>query len=105
MRKVYQKLRPMRILFNKSIKIYIKALKESDSTADLKYSPIEAQQLENNEERKRKRKITWLDSPYLKNVKTIMGKVFLKLLKKHFSVSLFRHNIFNKNTVKLVTDA
>ena len=43
----------MRILFNKSIKIYIKALKESDSTADLKYSPTEAQQLENNEERKR----------------------------------------------------
>ena len=95
----------MRILFKKSIKIYIKALKESDSTADFKYSPIEAQQLENNEERKRKRKITWLDSPYLKNVKTIMDKAFLNLLKKHFSVSHFWHNIFNKNTVKLVADA
>ena len=42
-----------------------------------------------------------LNPPYSKNVKTSVGKVFLKLVKKHFPVS---HNLcktFKKNTVKI----
>ena len=41
---------------NKSIKIYSNALKESGFTDDLKYSPNLAQQLENSEGRKRKKR-------------------------------------------------
>ena len=36
-------------IFNKSIKIYSKALKESGFTGELKYLPNEVQQLESNE--------------------------------------------------------
>ena len=39
---------------NSSIKIFSKALKENDFIYDLKYSTNNAQQLENDEERKRK---------------------------------------------------
>ena len=88
-------------IFNKSIKIY-KARKESGITDELKYLPNEIQQLENNKGRKRKRKIIWFNPPYSKNVKTSVGKVFLKLLKKHFPAShILLHKIFNKNTVKI----
>ena len=87
--------------FNKSIKIYSKALKESGLTDKLKYLPNEVQQLENNEGRKRKRKIIWFNSPYSKSAKTNAGKVFLKLLKKHFPASHILHKIFNKSTVKI----
>ena len=83
-------------ILNKSIKIYSKALKESDFTDELKYLPNEVQQLESNERRKRKRKIIWFNPPYSKNVKINVGKVILKLLKKHFL-----HKIFNKNTVEI----
>ena len=40
-------------IFNESIKIYSKALKESDFTDDLKYLPIEVKQFKNNQEKKR----------------------------------------------------
>ena len=82
-------------IFNRPTKIYCKALRKDD----LKYSPNEAQQIENNEERKCKRKIIWFNSHYSKNVKTNVGKVFLKLVKKLFRVSHILQKIFNKNTV------
>ena len=82
-------------IFNKSIKIYSKALKESRFTDELKYFPNEVQELGNNNRRKRKRKIIWFNPPCSKNVKTNLGKVLLKLLKKHFSTSHILHNIFN----------
>ena len=87
-------------IFNKSIKIYSKALKESGFTDELKYLPNEAQELGNNNRVKRRRKIIWFNLPYSKNVKTNVGKVFLKLLKKHFPISHILHKIFNKNAVK-----
>ena len=88
-------------LFNKSIKIYNTALKESGFTDELKYLPNEVQQLENNERRKRKRKIIWFNPPYSKNVKTNVGKVFLKSLKKHFPASHILRKIFIRNNVKI----
>ena len=88
-------------IFSKSIKIYSKALKENDFMDELKYLRNEEQQLENNEREKRKRKIIWFNPPYSKNVKTNVGKVFLKLLKKHFPASHVLHKIFNKNVVKI----
>ena len=80
-------------IFNKSTKIYSKALKESGFTDEPKYLPNEVQELANNNRRIRKRKIIWFNPPYSKSVKTNVGKVFLKLLKKHFSTSHVLHKI------------
>ena len=88
-------------IFNKSIKIYSKPLKESGFTDELKYSPNEVQELGNKNNRKQKRKIIWFNPPYSKNIKTSVGKIFLKLRKKHFPTShILLHKVFNK---KLVT--
>ena len=51
-------------IFNKSIKIYSKALKESGFTDEIKYSPNEVQELRKKNRRKRKRKIILLNPPY-----------------------------------------
>ena len=51
-------------IFNKSIRIYSKALKERGFTDELKYLPNEVQQLKNYKGRKRNRKIIWLTPPY-----------------------------------------
>ena len=88
-------------IFNKSIKIYSKALKESGFTDELKYLPSEVQELWNKNRRKRRRKIIWFNPPYSKNVKTNVGKVFLKLLKRHFPTSHILLKVFNKSTVKI----
>ena len=87
--------------FYKSFKIYSEAIKESKFTNDLKYSPNEAKQIENDKERKRKRKIIWLNSPYSEQVKTDVVKLFLKLLKGYFPSSRILLKTFNKNTVKI----
>ena len=92
-------------IFNKSIKIYSDAPKYSGFTDELRYLPNEAQQLENNDGKKRKRKLIWFNPAYSKNVKTNVGKVFLKLLKKYFPASHILHNIFNKTLQKIVTVA
>ena len=65
-------------IFNKSIKIYSKTLKESGFKDKLRYLSYEIQQLENNEGRKCKRKIIWFNPSFSKDVKTNVGKVFLK---------------------------
>ena len=51
--------------------------------------------------RKRKRRITWHNPPFSKNVTTNIGREFFKLLQLHFPKQHPFHCIFNKNTVKL----
>ena len=46
--------------------------------------PNEVQEFANENIRKGKRKIIWFNLPYSKKVKTNVGKVFLKSLKRHF---------------------
>ena len=52
-----------------------------------------------NNKNQRKRNIVWFNSSYSKNVKTNIGKIFLNLIKKHFSPHHKFHKLFNKNTV------
>ena len=58
---------------------------------------------ENNIEEKKwcKRKIIWFNPPYSMNVRTNIGKTFLKLMEKHFPNGNPLHKIFNKNTLKV----
>ena len=51
--------------------------------------------------RNRARNIIWFNPPYSQNVKTNIGKTFLKLVKKHFPRDHKLYKIFNRNTLKL----
>ena len=67
---------------------------------DIIYTPL----IESNNPKRqntRKRKITWFNPPYSMNVETNIGKIFLKLEKKHFPRNRSFHKIFNKNNVNI----
>ena len=49
----------------------------------------------------RQRKIIWFNPPYNVKVETNIGKMFLKLIDKHFPNSNKFHKIFNRNSVKV----
>ena len=61
----------------------------------------DADNAQNQTNANRKRKIIWYNPPFSQNVKTNIGKKFLKLVSKHFPRSHTLHKIFNKNTVKI----
>ena len=52
-----------------------------------------------SEKKKRKRKVICFNPPL--NVKTNVGKIFLKLVNRHFPKENPSHKIFNKNTLKV----
>ena len=81
--------------------LYEDALKRSGFTEKLEYIPKEINNNNNENQKKRKRKIIWFNPPYSKNVKTNIGRIFLKLVKKHFPKDHQLHKVFNKNTVKV----
>ena len=65
--------------FNKAKPLYESALKKSGFNYSMKFeAPIE------NTRRNRNRKVIWFNPPYSLNVKTNIGKVFLKLVRKDF---------------------
>ena len=77
--------------FNKA-----KPLDESALKNNMKFeAPVE------NAGQNRNRKIIWFNSPYSLNVKTNIGKVFVKLVRKHFTRSHKFNKIFNLNTIKI----
>ena len=49
----------------------------------------------------RKRKITWYNPLFSKNVKTNIGQSFLKIIDEEFPTSNPLHKIFNRNTLKI----
>ena len=54
-----------------------------------------------NDKEKRKRNVTWYNAPFTANVKTNIGKIFLKLLSNHLQRGYRLYKLFNKNTIKL----
>ena len=86
-------------VFNNAKETYEKALANSGFTEKLIYM----QPNQNNRERKvkRKRKIIWYNPPFSLNVKTNVGKVFFKILRKNFPKTNPLSKVFNKNTVKI----
>ena len=91
-------------VFNSVIPVYEQALRNSGFTESLQYVQSESQPVnreEKQEKRNRKRKIIWFNPPYSLNVKTYIGKTFLKLISTHFHKQHVLHKIFNRNTVKV----
>ena len=83
--------------FDKVKSVYESALKHSGHFSSMSYNNSNTQ----NARRNRNRKIIWLNSPYSQNEKTNMGKLFIKLVRKHFPKNGKYHKMFNLNTLKL----
>ena len=81
--------------FNKVASDYNTALRKSGFNENIKYSPSQLKQ------RNRKRQITWFNPPYSTNLKTTVGKLFMRLIDKHFHSHHKFHKLFNRNNVKL----
>ena len=45
--------------------------------------------------------VVWFNPPYSQSVKTNIGTMFIKLVRKHFPKNSKYHKIFNLNTLKL----
>ena len=54
----------------------------------------------NVNKRNKAHNIIWFNPPYSQNLKTKIGKTFLKLVKKHFPRDHRLYKIFNKNILK-----
>ena len=93
-------------VFDRNIDIYQTALKNSGFDGTIRYNDQSEQAnnvniAEGNQARKRKRAIIWYNPAYSMNVKTIIGKTFLKLLQKHFPPTHPMYPILNKNKIKI----
>ena len=89
------------------ITIYNTALKHSGFDQTLTYYEQDEPtshnvHAESNQTRKSKRNILWCNPPYSMNVKTNVGKIFFKLLRKHFPPTHPMYIIFNTNKVNSV---
>ena len=83
--------------FDKAKPTYENALAASGFNVSLSYE----KESQNKQKRTRSRKIIWFNPPYNKQVKTDIGRTFLKLVKKHFPKTHRLHKIFNRSTIKV----
>ena len=83
--------------FDKVKSVYESALKDSGYFSSMSYNNSNTQ----NARRNRNMKVIWFNPPHSQNVKTNIGKLFIKLVRKHFRKKTKYHKIFNLNTLKL----
>ena len=77
--------------------VYESALKDSGHFSSMFYNNSNTP----NAPRNRNRRVIWFNPPYSENVKTNVGKLFIKLVRKHFPKNNKYHKIFNLSTLKL----
>ena len=82
--------------FNKAKPLYETALKNTGFNGNLKFQSIHT-----TRSRNRLRKVIWFNPPYNVEVKTNIGKIFLKLVRKHFHKRNPYRKIFYNNAIKL----
>lgn len=82
--------------FIKSKPMYQDALRKSGYNVDLRFN----KSVRRNR-RVRRRNTIWFNPPFCKTVRTNIGKIFLKLLDKHFPTGHMFHKIFNRNNVRI----
>ena len=73
------------------------ALKDSGYFSSMSHNNSNTQ----NARRNKNRKVTWFNPAYSQNMKTNIGKLFIKLVRKDFPKNSKYHKIFNLNTLKL----
>ena len=78
------------------------ALKNGRFTETISYIKPSDQNINNREaKKKRKWKIIWYNPPFSLKIKTNVGKLLFKILRKNFPKTNSPSEIFNKNTVKI----
>ena len=82
--------------YEKAKPVYETALNESGYKTKMTYTKTT-----NVNNRNRVRNIIWFNTPYSQNVRTNIGKTFLKLVKKHLLRGHKLYKIFNRKTLKL----
>ena len=85
-------------VFDASVQPFQEALIKSGHTHKLEYEPESETK---TKKRNRKKPVTWFNPPYSINVKSNIGKEFLKLLDVAFPRSNPLHKIFSRQTVKI----
>ena len=81
--------------FDKAAPDYNIALKNSGYNETIKYIPSQPKR------QSPKRQIIWFNSPYSANVKTNVGRNFMRLVDKHFPRYHIYHKLFNRSNIKL----
>ena len=78
------------------------ALKNSRFTETISYIKPSDQNINNREaKKKRKWENIWYNPPFSLKIKTNVGKLLFKILRKNFPKTNSPSEIFNKNTVKI----
>ena len=85
-------------VFDASVQPYQEALTKSGYNYNLEYEPLTEPI---NKKKNRKKPVTWFNPPYSINVKSNIGKEFLKLLDVAFPRSNPLHKLFTRQTVKI----
>ena len=80
--------------FRKAKGVYEAALKNSGHDSNLEY-------VHQASRRPRNRKSLWFNPPFSKSVATEIGRLFLQLVRKHFTPLHHFYRIFNIHTIKL----
>ena len=84
-------------VFDEAAKPYQEALGKSGYTFKLQFKPPQTSLPKRN----RSRNIIWFNPPYNRNVKSNIGRQFLRLIDQSFPVGHKLRKIFNRNTLKL----
>ena len=79
----------------------MRKLLKTGSNEKLVYNKENTALNEQDEKKKHKRNIIWFNPPYCSTVKTNVGKLFLKLVKRHFPKGHKLHKMFNKNSLRV----
>ena len=93
------KLSSNKTTFDSAKDEYRQALSKSKYKPDIKYN--ESISKSPKKKRQRKRKVIYFQPPYSAAVKTPIGKLFLKLVKKHFHKRSRLYKILSHRTLKL----
>ena len=87
-------------MFEKHKQEYQEALIKSGYNKPLHYNNNNTQnETEKKKKKNRKRKVIWFNPPFSKNLKTNIGKEFLKLIDKNFPKDNSLNKIINRKTV------
>ena len=86
--------------FIKHKETYQNALNNSGHRYKLQYEDID-RRVKTKKTKQRKRKILYFNPPYNKNLKTNIGKEFLKIIDKNFPRDNPLHKIINRKNIKL----
>ena len=82
--------------FSTTLTPYQKALEKSGYKHNLTYKPEKK-----HRKKTRKRNITWFNPPFSENISTNIGKIFFKLIDRHFPPGHRLHKVCNRNNIKL----